>query len=348
MTRFLVSVLQGEVRDVPPLWLMRQAGRYLPEYRELRAQAHDFLDLCYSPALATEVTLQPLRRFDFDAAILFSDILVVPHALGQPLAFVQGEGPRLEPVVCHQQLDQFFSRPLERLSPVFETIRRVRSALEPEKTLIGFCGAPWTVATYMIGGGGDEQFAARSAVVADPLFVDSLVQHLADVSADYLVEQVRAGADVVQIFDSWAGALDRIGQERFCFEPLKRLLVRFRQSCPDVPVIYFPKGVGVAGLLQLHHLQEKGLGFQALGVDWSVAMEDVVAMRDASLPLQGNLDPAAVVAGGEGMERAVKRLRLAMKGQPFVFNLGHGIVPQTPIEHVEALVKAVRKPLEEM
>jgi uroporphyrinogen decarboxylase len=333
----LVATLKGQTFEKPPLWMMRQAGRYLPEYREVRSQAPNFVQFCYNPDLAVEVTLQPIRRYGFDAAILFSDILVVPDALGVDVRFVEGEGPRLEQVLNLERMKSFRENPLEYLAPVMETVRRLRAELPRDVTLIGFCGAPWTVATYMIGGGGDDQQNARMMVHKDGVFVSALLDHIADVSADYLAQQVKAGANVVQIFDTWANALPHDLLEAYSFRPVERLIKRFRLQCPDTPVILFFKGVWPR-LAQADALCQA----QGYSLDWTADVKAVRAQLRPNVALQGALDPMALLAGGEGLERAIDRVMVDFSGGPHIFNLGHGIVPQTPPAHVEQLVKRVK------
>ncbi len=320
-----------------PVWLMRQAGRYLPEYREVRARAGSFLDLCYAPDLAAEVTLQPVRRFGFDAAILFSDILVVPHALGRKVEFAEGEGPRLEPidVAGVEALD--VGATAERARPVFEAVRQVRAALGGDKTVIGFCGGPWTVATYMIAGRGTpDQAPARLAAAARPEMVDALVDKLVQASAAYLTEQIRAGANVVQIFDSWAGVLGEADFRRWCIAPTAKIVRLVREKVPGAKFIGFPKG---AGLLLEAYATETGV--DALGLDWTVPLSAARHLQ-AKVAVQGNLDPMVLVAGGAALDSAVAGIMAALSGGRFIFNLGHGIVPATPIAHVERLVERVR------
>lgn len=333
----LLRVLSGEIVEPPPVWIMRQAGRYLPEYREIRKAAGSFLELCLTPELAAEVTLQPIRRFDFDAAILFSDILVVPHALGQKVTFEEGVGPLLEPLETNFGfLDS--STLEERLAPVFETVSRVRRALADNKVLIGFCGAPWTVATYMIAGrGGNEQLPARRLVVADPERLQSLIDILVEASACYLIAQARAGADVLKIFDSWAGILDAEGFERWCVRPVRAIVDRIRAACPGVPVIAFPRGAGA----RIGDFA-KETAVDAVAVDWMTPMRLARELAPASAALQGNLDPLRLVAGGKALDEGIDDILAAMRGRAHIFNLGHGITPDTPVAHVERLVARVR------
>lgn len=339
MTKPLLDALAGKVRRPPPVWMMRQAGRYLPEYRALRSKAGSFLNLCLNPDLAAEATLQPVRRFGFDAAILFSDILVVPFALGQRLDFVEGEGPRLEPIAhprdlarLHRALDE------ERLAPVFETIRRVRAALPAETALIGFCGAPWTVASYMIAGGGSpDQAPARLFAYRYPDAFAELIGHLTTASAAYLVRQLEAGAEVVQIFDSWAGILPPEEFARWCVAPVRALVETVRASVPQARFIGFPRGAGT--LLPTYVAT---VPVDAVGLDWMV---DRVWARSVVPPdraVQGNLDPLALRAGGAALDAAIEAVLAAFSRQPFIFNLGHGILPDTPIAHVEQMLRRVR------
>ena len=337
--RFLAP-LQGKAVAPPPVWLMRQAGRYLPEYRETRAKAGSFLNLCYTPALAAEVTLQPIRRYGFDAAILFSDILVVPDALGQEVRFVEGEGPRLDPIRDASGLGRLDpGRTGTKFALVAETVARLRQDLPSETALIGFCGAPWTVATYMVGGqGSSDQSHARLWAYRDPQGFSQLIDTLVDVSVDYLSQQIVAGADVVQIFDSWAGSLPESELARWVIEPTARIVRELRARHADVPVIGFPRG---AIMLAEAYVQRTGV--DAVGCDTSVPLE---RMRELAAKtgkaVQGNLDPLLLVAGGAAMENRVREIVTAMAGLPFVFNLGHGIVPETPPANVGRLVDLVR------
>lgn len=318
---------------------MRQAGRYLPEYRELRQKTGSFLDLCYTPELACEVTLQPIRRFGFDAAILFSDILVIPDALGQRVEFREGEGPVLEPLTSASQIDALDrTKLLQHLSPVFEAIELIRSKLGPEIALIGFCGAPWTVATYMIGGrGSPDQAAARLMAYTQPEVFARLMNLLVDVSADYLCAQIDAGAQALQIFDSWAGTLPDEQFRRWCLKPARHIVDKVKKHHANIPIIGFPRG---AGPLCREYAQESGV--DALGCDTSLALDWIRDELQPILPVQGNLDPLLLVAGGERLDERVEKIMTTLQDAPYIFNLGHGIVPQTPIEHVARLVKLVR------
>ncbi len=335
--KVVLDVLQGASVFPPPLWMMRQAGRYLPEYRQVRQDAGSFLDLCYNPDLAVEVTLQPIRRFGFDASILFSDILVVPHALGRDLRFEEGRGPLMDPMQAHDvaRLDPTGFH--ARLEPVYETVRRLRAALPPETTLIGFCGAPWTLATYMIAGHGTpDQAPARLFAYREPETFQSLLALLADHCADYLIRQIEAGADAVQIFDSWAGILDEESFGRFCVEPVRRIVARLRESCPGTPVIGFPKGAGT----RYDHYRAR-TGVSALGLDWTVPLTQAKRLQGEGA-VQGNLDPMRLLAGGKALDEGVDSILAKLGGGPLVFNLGHGITPQTPIAHVEQMIERVR------
>jgi uroporphyrinogen decarboxylase len=333
----LLATVLGQRQARPPVWIMRQAGRYLPEYRQTRTQAGNFLELCYTPELAVEVTLQPLRRFDLDAAILFSDILVIPDALGQSVRFATGEGPLLEPITV-EALDRLRpERALEHLAPVLETVRRLRAALPPEKTLIGFCGSPWTVATYMIGGkGSTDQWAARRFAIEHPQAFDRLMDMLVSTSIDYLVAQLEAGADVVQLFESWALNLDDAAFTAQVIGPNRRIVEGVRARVPNAPIIGFPRGA--AGNL-VRYVRETGVN--VLGLDYATPLE-WARQLPADLPVQGNLDPLRLVLGGEQMDRRIDTIIEAFADRPHIFNLGHGIVPETPIAHVERLIARVK------
>ena len=317
---------------------MRQAGRYLPEYRALRAKAGSFLDLCFNPEFAAEVTLQPIRRFGFDAAILFADILLVPHGLGQKLWFEEGEGPRLEPVTDVVALNRLQpDKVLERVAPVFETIRRVRVALPQEVALIGFAGAPWTVATYMIAGRGTpDQAPAREAARNDPAFFAALNTLLVEATVSYLDAQIRAGAEVIQLFDTWAGSVPADLFDQLVIQPTTQIVNALRKHHPKVPVIGFPRNAGA----QLQAYVEK-TGVSAVSLSSRDAMTALTSFP-RGVVLQGGLDPMTLVEGGEKLDHAVGQLLSAVRGRPYIFNLGHGIVPQTPIENVTHLVELVR------
>lgn len=334
----LLATVLGKAQKRPPIWIMRQAGRYLPEYREVRAKVGDFLDLCYTPQLAAEVTLQPLRRFDLDAAILFSDILVVPDALGQRVRFAAGEGPLLEPLTPAAIEALAPQRALERLAPVFETVGRVKSGLAAGKTLIGFCGAPWTVATYMIGGkGSPDQAAARLFALREPRAFARLMDILVETSIAYLAAQFRAGADVVQLFESWALNLDENDFAARVIAPNRRIVEGLRRLVPGAPVIGFPRGA--AGMIGQY---AEATGVNMVGLDYATPLRFADQMLPRSLGVQGNLDPLRLVAGGAQMEGRAREIVAAFRDRPHVFNLGHGIVPETPIANVERLVEIVK------
>lgn len=336
----ILRVLAGETLDPPPVWMMRQAGRYLPEYRAIRATAKSFIDFCYTPALAAEATLQPIRRFGFDAAILFSDILVVPDAFGQPVSFETGEGPRLDPIETPEGLSRLAGRiDLGRLAPVFETIRLVKADLPAETTFLGFCGAPWTVASYMIAGRGTpDQGPARLFAYRHPEAFQRLIDRLVAGSIDYLCAQLEAGVDAVQIFDSWSGVLP--GQEfrRWCFEPVRAIAAGVRARHPEARIIAFPRAANphLAAVAALAEIDCVGLDTSA---DLAAVARDVQPLK----PVQGNLDPLALLAGGAALDAAVREIRAKLRGRPYVFNLGHGITPPTPIAHVERMLELVRE-----
>jgi uroporphyrinogen decarboxylase len=335
----VVSVLMGKRQSVPPIWLMRQAGRYLPEYRELRKNIDNFLDLCFNPKLAAEVTLQPIRRFGFDAAILFSDILVVPCALGQRVWFTPTDGPRLDALGSGNGLRKLRSMiDHERLAPIYETIGRVKEQLPPAVALLGFCGAPWTLATYMIAGGtSSDQIPSREFIYRDPDSFAVLTDILVEASTAYLIRQFEAGVDAVQIFDTWAGVLPADEFERCCIEPCSRIVAAVRKRIPTAKIIGFPRGAGT----KLKHYTS-AVAVNAVGLDWTV---DLTFARDELQPhkaVQGNLDPVALLAGGEALNRAADRIVERLAAGPFIFNLGHGVLPETPLRNVEQLVARVR------
>jgi uroporphyrinogen decarboxylase len=382
--RKVMRVLAGEAVGPPPAWMMRQAGRYLPEYRASRAEAGSFLDLCYNPDFAVEVTLQPIRRFGFDAAILFSDILVVPHALGQDVCFVEGEGPRLDPLDGRDAFARLRAAGdpavMTHLAPVFETVTRLRAALPAETTLLGFCGAPWTVASYMIGGRGTPDLApARALAEGDTALIDTLIDRLVAVQTDYLVRQLEAGADAVQIFESHAGTLpaampqtaglpaagpltdgtaDPVGDvaesalpdapsgdapspdalTRWSLRPIARMIAGVRARVPGARIIVFARGSGLDG----HARVVPETGADAVGVDWGVDLKALRGRVPASTVTQGNLHPETLIAGGAALDGAVEAVLAATAGLPHVFNLGHGITPQTPVAHVERMLARLR------
>jgi uroporphyrinogen decarboxylase len=336
----LLRALAGERLSIPPIWLMRQAGRYLPEYRKIRETAESFLSLCFNPRLAAEVTLQPIQRFGFDAAIVFSDILVVPHALGQRVRFEVGEGPRLDAL---SEPDAFQRLRLAidhaALAPVYETIAQVKSQLAPEVALLGFCGAPWTVATYMIAGRGTaDQLPTRLFAYQHPGAFAGFIERLVEASSAYLVGQFEAGADAVQIFDTWAGVLPDDEFRKWCTEPAARIVAAVRSRIPEARIIGFPRGAGT----RLERYLE-AVPVDAIGLDWMVDLSFARERVQERCPVQGNLDPLALLAGGGTLDRAVDAILEAFTEGPFIFNLGHGVLPETPVAHIEQLVARVRR-----
>lgn len=316
---------------------MRQAGRYLPEYRALRAEKGGFLELVYDSEAAAEITLQPVRRFGFDGAILFSDILIVPYAMGQKLAFLEGEGPHLSPRLLDAALSGLEAAP-KRLEPIYRTLELVRARLDPHQTMLGFAGSPWTVATYMVAGEGSrDHHATRALAYRDPAAFQAIVDAVVDLTVEYLVGQAEAGAEAVQLFDSWAGSLAPAEFERWVVAPNAAITARFKARCPDVPVIGFPKGAG-----EKLPVYARETGVDAVGIDETV--DPVWAARElpAGMPVQGNLDPLLLLSGGDRLEQAARRILDAFAARPHVFNLGHGIDKETPIAHVERLLEVVR------
>ncbi|MGD0024642.1 MAG: uroporphyrinogen decarboxylase [Xanthobacteraceae bacterium] len=338
-TKSFVRVLAGECCSIPPIWLMRQAGRYLPEYRAIREKVDSFLDLCLNPKLAAEVTLQPVRRFGFDAAILFSDILVIPHALGQHVTFEGGEGPRLEALadpLAFQRLRETIDH--ETLAPIYETIVRVKQELPREVALLGFCGAPWTVATYMIAGCGTaDQSPARVFAYRYPEAFAELIDLLIEASAGYLIRQFEAGVEAVQIFDTWAGVLPADEFRKWCIDPSARIIAAVRKRIRAARVIGFPRGAGTELGRYL-----AAVPVDAVGLDWMIELTFARDHIQKERPIQGNLDPLALLVGGEALDRAIDAILEAFVHGPFIFNLGHGVLPDTPIAHVERLIARVR------
>ena len=334
-----LAALAGERQKTPPIWLMRQAGRYLPEYRELRAKAPTFLDFCYDPRLAVEATLQPIWRFGFDAAILFSDILVLPDALGQRVSFESGDGPCLDPICEAKDIAKLSREPdWGQLEPVFEALDRVKHELPNETALIGFCGAPWTVASYMIAGRGTpDQAPARLFAYRQPDLFARLIDRLVDASAEYLRRQFAAGADAAQIFDSWAGVLPPAEFERWCVEPIAKIAAKVRADTPNARLIAFPRGAATQ-LAKFARLAD----IDAIGLDTAAEPEAAVAALPERLALQGNLDPLALVAGGRRLDEEIERVLNGFASRAHIFNLGHGVLPETPVDHVERLVARVR------
>lgn len=338
-TKPFIDVLSGQRQAVPPMWMMRQAGRYLPEYREVRAKAGGFLDLCFNPELAAEVTLQPIRRFGFDTAIIFSDILVIPYALGRSVRFEIGEGPRLEPLDDPAKVATLAAQAdFGKLKPVFEALRIVRGALDPKIALIGFCGAPWTVATYMVAGHGTpDQAPARMMAYRHPEAFAKIIDVLVDNSIAYLLAQLEAGANALQIFDTWAGVLPPAEFARWSTEPTRRIVEGVRAKVPDAKIIGFPRGAGA----QLPGYVE-ATGVNAVSIDWTAEPAFIRERVQSRVAVQGNLDPLALITGGAALDRAVDNVLANFAQGRFVFNLGHGIQPETPIAHVERMLKRVR------
>jgi uroporphyrinogen decarboxylase len=336
----LLRVLEGTREKIPPIWMMRQAGRYLPEYRAVREKAGGFLDLCFNPELAAEVTLQPVRRFGFDAAILFSDILVIPLALGRKVEFQVGEGPKLEPLADAAALDSLReSIDGKVLAPVYETVARVKSALDKKTTLIGFCGAPWTVATYMVAGEATpDQAPARLFAYRDPAGFGRLIDRLVQGSIEYLVGQLKAGAECVQIFDTWAGVLGPDQFERWCIQPTQKIVEGVRRQVPGAKIIGFPRGVSAMALAYADMT-----GIDGIGIDWTFEREIARDALQSRVAVQGNVDPLALLAGGAALEREVDDVLATLSPGRHIFNLGHGILPNTPTAHVEQMLKRVRR-----
>ena len=337
INRKVIDVIEGKQFERPPIWMMRQAGRYLPEYRTLREKAGGFLDLCYTPEFAIEVTLQPIRRFGFDAAILFSDILVIPDALGRSVRFDAGHGPQLDPLMVDDISRLDGSEFMDHLAPVIHAVKGIRSELPEETTFLGFCGAPWTVATYMIAGHGTpDQAPARLFAHNYPEKFAELLDIIAISSSKYLIAQLNAGADAVQIFDSWAGVLDEEQFEKWCINPIKKIVHLVRDKIPDAKIIGFPKGVG-----SFYRNYREKTSIDMMGLDWAMPLSFAAELQMQG-PVQGNLDPTRLIAGGKALDEGVDAILEALGSGPLVFNLGHGITPQTPIAHVEQMIRRVR------
>ena len=338
-TKPFIDVLSGQRQTIPPMWMMRQAGRYLPEYREVRATAGGFLDLCFNPELAAEVTLQPIRRFGFDAAIIFSDILVIPYALGRSVRFEVGEGPRLEPLDDPAKVATLAAQAdFGKLEPVFEALKIVRGALDPKTALIGFCGAPWTVATYMVAGHGTpDQAPARMMAYRHPEAFARIIDVLVESSIAYLLKQLAAGANALQIFDTWAGVLPPAEFARWSTEPTRRIVEGVRAKVPDAKIIGFPRGAGA----QLPGYVE-ATGVNGVSIDWTAEPSLIRERVQSKVAVQGNLDPLVLITGGAALDRAVDETLANFSQGRFIFNLGHGVQPETPIAHVEQMLKRVR------
>ncbi len=332
-----MNVINGDHTGPLPVWMMRQAGRYLPEYKETRKIAGSFLDLCYNPELAVKVTLQPIDRFGFDAAILFSDILVIPDALGIDVRFEEGRGPLLETVDQNSIPDINDGNLLNHLTPVLETVERLREELPDKTTLLGFCGAPWTVATYMIAGHGTpDQGPARQFSLNHPDSFQILIDKLVIASSAYLIAQLKSGADAVQIFDSWASVLDENQFERWCVKPVQQIVSNVRTEIPNAKIIGFPKGIGA-----FYKGYAEKTGVNMLGLDWTIPMKFAQELQ-SEIPIQGNLDPNRLIAGGNALDDGIDAILENLTDGPLVFNLGHGITPLTPIAHVEQMIQRVR------
>jgi uroporphyrinogen decarboxylase len=339
ISKKLLSTLRGEMHAVPPIWLMRQAGRYLPEYRALRADKGGFLELVYDCDAAAEVTLQPIRRFGFDGSILFSDILIIPYAMGQKLWFETGEGPRLSPRLAEDSLEKLVPD-LTRLEPIYDTVRKVAAALPSDVTFLGFAGSPWTIATYMVNGqGSKDQSETRRMAYLEPERFGELIDSIVKITIEYLSGQIKAGVDAVQLFDSWAGSLSPSQFERWVIAPNAAIVAGLKALHPDTPIIGFPKGAG--GKLAAYANQT---GVDAIGIDETVDPVWANSVLPDGMPVQGNLDPLVLIAGGKALEDAVSKIMAAFNGRPHIFNLGHGIQQDTPIEHVEKLIKLIRNP----
>jgi uroporphyrinogen decarboxylase len=337
-SKLILRALKGETLKHPPFWLMRQAGRYLPEYRALRERLGGFLDLCYAPELAAEATLQPIHRFGMDAAILFSDILLVPQAMGQKLWFEPGEGPALTPIRTREAAAALqVAGVTERLRPVYRAMGLVAAALPPETALIGFAGAPWTVATYMVEGRSSRDFSkVKEWVSSDAAGFDMLIERLVEATSLHLSAQITAGAEVIQLFDTWAGIVQPVDFDRLVIVPTRRIIERVQRDHPDTPIIGFPRGVGP---LYQRYFSETGI--TALSIDATVPLDLAQALQSHG-PVQGNLDPVVLVAGGSALDDAVGKILAALRGGPFIFNLGHGVLPETPLEHVARLATLIR------
>jgi len=337
-SKILLQTLLGEKTKQTPVWLMRQAGRYLPEYRELRARKGGFLELCYDPDAAAEVTMQPIRRFGFDGAILFSDILIVPHAMGQRLWFETGEGPRLAPRLLDAAFASLEAAP-EHFEAIYATVRKVTAQLDDKATFMGFAGSPWTIATYMVNGqGSKDQAATRRFAYRDEAAFSELIDAIVENTVTYLLGQVEAGVEAVQLFDSWAGSLSPAQFEKWVVAPNAAIISRLKAVHSDLPIIGFPKG---AGAKLIAYARETGAS--AIGLDETVDPVWAHENLPEGLPLQGNLDPLALIAGGEALEQSVRHILDVFRDRPHIFNLGHGILPDTPIEHVEKLLTLVRQ-----
>tara|TARA_B100000686_G_C16783750_1_gene973758 strand:+ start:1662 stop:2696 length:1035 start_codon:yes stop_codon:yes gene_type:complete len=336
----IVSVLSGQQINPPPIWLMRQAGRYLPEYQEIRNQGGGFFNLCFNPQKATEVTMQPIRRFNLDAAILFSDILVIPHALGQTVKFKASGGPYLKPISDYQEIKDFSAKDIQTtLSPIYQTVKNVSNLLSDTTALIGFAGAPWTVAAYMVEGESSQNFTrAKKWALGDPDGFENLINLLIEVTSAHLIQQVAFGADVLQLFDSWSGLLPATAFDRFCVKPICEIVDRVKDTYPDVPIIVFPRGAGPKADQLAKHPR-----IDAISIDFSIEPSWAARKIQPYAAVQGNLDPVYLMVGGEELYNQARKIINALSKGPHIFNLGHGIQPTTPVDNVHALIKAVRE-----
>lgn len=334
----ILKVFNGEVLTPPPIWIMRQAGRYLPEYKKERAKIKDFLKFCYTSELATKVSLQPINRFDFDAAILFSDIFIIPDALGYPVSFEENIGPKVPPLT-HELFDLIDIQSADtKFSTIFDIVSNIRKILPAEKTLYGFCGAPWTLACYLISGTSTiDQVKARVGAYQDPKLVELLIEVLVESSVKYLIGQANAGANVLQIFDTWAGVLDEIGFEKWVLEPTQRIVQQVRSECPKIKIIGFLKNS--SGRLKDYAIKTK---LDGVGIDWTVPFKIIRDIQEQGIIVQGNLDPMKLVSGGNELDITIDKILKELNQAPFIFNLGHGIVPETPIENVHRLINRIR------
>lgn len=342
MPKKLLKTFEGKSFRSPPIWLMRQAGRYLPEYQELRKKAGSFLNLCYNSDLAYEATMQPIRRFQLDGAILFSDILVIPHSLGFALNFIEGKGPIFENFTVEKltkiKKDLYLKEKVfDHLQSIFKTLTKLRKTLPEETSLIGFCGAPWTVATYLITGkSSQDQITARTFAFQNPEIFEDLLNILTRITSFYLIEQIKAGAEIIQIFDSWSGVLDEEAFENYCIYPVAKIVETVKKEFPNIPIIAFPKGSGY-----FYETFAEKTNVNALSLDWTYPLEKAKNLSEKTI-IQGNLDPLRLLSGGEFLQKSTKKIIETFKEKPFIFNLGHGILPETPISHVEELIHLVR------
>ncbi|WP_370931443.1 uroporphyrinogen decarboxylase [Bartonella sp. DGB1] len=339
MKKKLLQTINGQKQNIPPIWFMRQAGRYLLEYRNIRKKVDSFLELCYNPILATEVTLQPINRFDLDAAIIFADILVIPHSLGINLTFKENEGPILEQLTIDKinKLEKNINKIDNILNPIYQTIENVKQKLSKEKTLIGFCGAPWTIATYMINGKtSKDHIEAKKFAMQYPNEMKNLISIITEASANYLIKQIDHGCDLVQIFDSWSNILDENNFEEYCIKPVAKIVKKVKEKYPNVPIIGFPKGCGA--FYKNYATKTK---VDVLSIDWAIPFDFAKSLQNETI-IQGNLDPVRLLVGGQALHEGVLNILDNFNDKPFIFNLGHGILPTTPIKNVETMINLIR------